>query len=241
MTMKPSGDFNKEYTGDELSLFKNATNWKKYFSSKIKEYIKGDVLEVGAGLGINAAFLCNPKVESWCFLEPDINLTEQIALNTENLDIINKVIINGTIDQILTKTFDTIIYIDVLEHIENSKDEIEKAINRLNDNGCLIILVPAYNFLYSEFDKRIGHFRRYNKSILRSEINGPLDEERLFYLDSIGFLASLTNRILLKKSLPTINNIILWDRWLLRLSKIFDIMFFNLFGKSLIGIYIKKD
>ena len=38
------------YIGNELELFKNATNWKKYFCSKIAEFIHGDVLEVGAGI-----------------------------------------------------------------------------------------------------------------------------------------------------------------------------------------------
>ena len=42
------------YPGDELVLFQHATNWKKYFSRQIKPYIKGDVLEVGAGIGAMA-------------------------------------------------------------------------------------------------------------------------------------------------------------------------------------------
>jgi SAM-dependent methyltransferase len=239
--MKSSDSFQKEYIGDELSLFENAINWKKYFSSKIKEFVKGDVLEVGAGIGINAEYLINSSVNSWCFLEPDINMTKQITINTKNLKLNNKRIINGCIDQIIDQKFDTIIYIDVMEHIENPMVEIEKAKSRLNKKGNLIILVPAFNFLYSDFDKRIGHYRRYNKTMLKNEINGILSKKKLFYLDSIGFFASLANRVILKKSLPTINNIMLWDRLLVKLSKISDVLFLNFFGKSLIGIYTKKD
>ena len=50
---------------------------------------------------------------------------------------------------------------NVLEHIEDDKEELNIAVSKLNQGGHLIILVPAHNELYSKFDKEIGHFRRY--------------------------------------------------------------------------------
>ena len=229
------------YIGNELEIFKNATNWKEYFCSHINKYINGDVLEVGAGIGVNTSYLLNNnKINSITCIEPDQVLCSQIKENHKKTNITSADIINGTI-QHTNKTFDTIIYIDVLEHIEESKKEIEIIRNKLNKGGHLIVLVPAFNFLYSEFDKQIGHFRRYNKKKLREEINQTLKEKKIFYLDSLGFFASLANKLILKKNTPSEKNIHFWDKKLIPLTKLFDKLICFTFGKSLIGIYQKTN
>lgn len=227
------------YVGDELELFKNATNWKYYFSKKIGKYIQGDVLEVGSGIGINTKYIFNASVNvtSWTLVEPDTILASQIEENTENINLPNKKIINGTIQSVGSEKFDTIIYIDVLEHIEDSRKEIELIKAHLKSNGHAIILVPAFNFMYSAFDKQIGHYRRYDKKLLKNELNYQLPIVELFYLDSIGFFASLLNKYILKKELPSTKNIWVWDKIMIPLSKISDIFFLRSFGKSLIGIF----
>lgn len=228
-----------DYIGDELELFKNADNWKRYFSKHIAQYIKGDVLEVGAGIGINTSYLSATKNEitSWSLLEPDEELASQITAYTDNVDIPNKSIINGTITSVQLQRYDTIIYIDVLEHIEASKQEIELLKQCLKPGGHAIILVPAYNFLFNDFDRRIGHFRRYDKQLLLKDINKQLSVVHLFYLDSIGFFASLMNKLVLKKELPSPGNVHLWDKFMIPLSYVFDTLFFKSFGKSLIGVF----
>ena len=229
------------YIGNGLDLFKNATNWKNYFSKKIKPYIKGDILEVGAGIGTNTKYLIhdNVNIKSITCLEPDAILCEEMKLNHLNDKIDAKEILNGTIEDV-NKQFDTIIYIDVLEHIEKSKEEIELIKKRLNTDGQLIILVPAFNFLFSEFDSKIGHFRRYDKHILKNEVNNTLKLQKTFYLDSLGVIASLVNKYILKKGTPSPANIYFWDKKIIPFSKFLDIISFNTFGKSLIGIYQKK-
>lgn len=228
-----------DYVGNELDIFKHASNWKSYFSKKIGSHITGDVLEVGAGIGINAEYMANASksYSSWTILEPDNNLAEQIDSNTKALK--NKEIIHGIITDVDDNKYDTIIYIDVLEHIEKSKQEIVLIKQKLKENGRLIILVPAYQFLYNDFDKSIGHFRRYHKNLLLNEINNEFVKERLFYLDSVSFFASLANKLILKKTTPSEGNIHFWDKILVRISKITDVLSFYTFGKSLIGVFKK--
>jgi len=232
-----------DYNGNELEIFKFAENWKNYFSKEFIPYIKGEVLEVGAGNGVNSHYLAKRLdiIKSWCFLEPDKQLAAQIKENTSNIRIQQKSIINGIITDIKDKTFDTIIYIDVLEHIRDSTKEIEMIKKCLKPNGYLLVLVPAYNFLYNNFDKKIGHFRRYNKKLLMGEVNNQLKKERLFYLDSIGCLVSVANKLVLKIELPTLENIRYWDKYLVPLSKFFDIFSIRLFGRSLIGVFKNEN
>lgn len=225
------------YNSDDLDLFQFATNWKKYFTNKISKHIQGDVLEVGAGIGSNTKYLIesNPNIKSWTCIEPEKIFIPRIRENLKNLNI-NFKIKNSTIEGI-SELYDTIIYLDVLEHIYDTKKEFIEINKRLKLGGKLIILVPAYNFLYNEFDSHVGHIKRYNKKLLKEEIK--YNKVKIFYLDSMGFFASLFNKILLKKHLPSKKNILFWDKILIRMSILTDQLIFNRFGKSLIGIFTK--
>lgn len=228
---------NFEYMGNELSLFKDARNWKSYFSSKIGKYIAGDVLEVGAGIGVNTEFLVlsGSSIKTVTLVEPDPEQANQIPGNLSAWGGEARVVA-GTIANLMEE-FDSILYIDVIEHIEDATAELQRAKEMLKPGGFLIVLVPAFAFLYSPFDAQIGHFRRYNRKLLRSELPQGLIRKEEFYLDSMGFFASLANRFLLKQSAPTKANIQFWDKGLIPLSKVTDVLTFNQFGKSLVGVY----
>ena len=62
-----------EYQGKELELFEHAQNWKKYFASFMSPYLKGCVLEVGAGIGGTTKVLCDATQFYLDLLEPDEN------------------------------------------------------------------------------------------------------------------------------------------------------------------------
>src|SRR5690348_1187285 len=66
------------YIGTELELFATARTWKSYVARRLRPFIGKRVLEVGAGIGGNIPFLCNPSVTEWTALEPDASQAEQI-------------------------------------------------------------------------------------------------------------------------------------------------------------------
>ncbi len=229
-----------KYQGNELELFQHAKQWKRYFSQQIQPYIKGNVLEVGAGLGATTLLLNEGKNPLWLMLEPDETMSSSLQKKiTSNELPVNCKVQTSTIES-LNSTFDTIIYIDVLEHIEKDSDELKKAAMLLNDNGKIIVLSPAFQFLYSPFDKAIGHYRRYSKAMLKNITPEGLKIISNKYYDSIGFFASVVNKILLRQKYPTAKQVLFWDRWMVPVSKISDKLFFNSFGKSIIAIW-KKD
>lgn len=224
-----------EYPQIEMCVGQYAVNWKAYFSKSFQKYIKGDVVEVGAGIGANTKFMFTDQVTSWTYLEPDIRFQKSIK---ESLPVQEYSLHGTTEDLPLHTNYDTAIYIDVLEHIEDSEEEIKRITNKLKTGGKLIILVPAYQFLYTEFDKNIGHYRRYNKERLRKDTKG-LRELELFYLDSVGVLASMVNKLFFNKGQLTKGTITFWDTYMIPLSRILDPIVGRRFGKSLIGIYEK--
>lgn len=229
------------YIGNELHLFQHASNWKKYYAKNLKPFIKGDVLEVGAGIGSTTNYLNDGSQRSWLCLEPDSDLFKELEAKTENKELPARcTCIKGIVSDLKTdQKFDTILYIDVIEHIEDDNKELTETVKHLNPGGHLIILVPAYQYLFNEFDKAIGHYRRYNKKMLIATIPPQLQLKKIKYMDSLGFIASMANKFFLKQDYPTLKQVNFWDKLIIPISRISDIFTINSFGKSLIGIWQK--
>ncbi len=232
---------NMQYIGTELGVFANAVNWKAYFRSRIATYVRGDVLEVGAGLGGTTRVLCDGRQRSWLCLEPDPALAAELADEERLLPFaIEPTIKIGVVADLPSKQlFDCILYIDVLEHIEDDKAELDRAAAHLRPGGAVIVLSPAHDCLFSEFDKAIGHFRRYDKAMIRGLRPAGADLHRAFYLDSVGMLASLANRWLLRSGSPNVGQVKFWDRLLVPCSTILDRLTFRRLGKTIVAIWKK--
>lgn len=229
------------YVGSELDLFALATNWKSYWSKTIAPYISGDVIEVGAGIGANTRFLSQHASGRWVCLEPDPGLVAQLQENIHGLGHAAGYDSRcGTLESLAPhETFDTIIYIDVLEHIEDDAAELRHAAARLNPGGRIIVLSPAHQWLYTPFDASIGHFRRYNRASMRKASPAGIQLEKLFYLDACGIAASAANQLFLRQSMPTKAQIGVWDKWIVPVSRVVDPIFMHSLGKSIIGIWRK--
>jgi hypothetical protein len=135
--------------------------------------------------------------------------------------------------------FDTIIYADVLEHIEEDRAELERAARHLRPGGHIVVLSPAHQWLFTPFDQAIGHFRRYDRRSLRAVSPPDTELVRLFYLDSVGVLASGANRFLLGSAHPTRAQIQTWDRLMVPASRLIDPLLGRNLGKSIIGVWRK--
>jgi ubiquinone/menaquinone biosynthesis C-methylase UbiE len=228
-----------EYVGTELDIFSHARNWKSYWVSTVRPYIAGDVLEVGAGLGVNTAQINNSEVRSIHCLEPDEALAAQLrrtVLGTPGISVSV-----GTISSLSGHLFDSILYIDVLEHIEDDTSELARAVRLLRPGGRLIVLAPAHRALYSPFDKAIGHYRRYDQESLRSCSPPSSRLEKMEYLDCVGLIASSANKLMLKQSVPTLRQILFWDKYLIPASKVLDQLLGHRLGKSIVAVWVRTE
>ena len=222
----------------ELEFFDAAKNWRKYQIKSILKYNNSSVLEIGPGTGNNVQYYKN-RASQITLLETNKNLANSLK---SKFDEDKKIIVLNTDIHIQEKTFDTIMYMDVLEHIEDDKKEVNKALKHLNSGGNLIFFVPAYQFLYSDFDKSIGHIKRYNKQFFLSlKENENISIVELKYFDSIGFFFAVLNKLFNKNKKESIGlGVKIWDK-LMFLSRIMDLIFLNKFGKSLFCIMKKNS
>jgi hypothetical protein len=208
----------------------------------LRPYARGTVIEVGAGLGSTTLHLCtHSEVRRWICLEPDAAFAANLEIMSHNGVLPSYCEIkNGILSDLSPHTVaDSIFYIDVLEHIKDDTQEMRLAASYLEAGGWLVVLSPAFNCLFSPFDRAIGHFRRYSRRDTRRLTVPGLSLERVFFLDSVGILASLANKIILKSNVPSIDQIRFWDQQIVPISIYLDRLVGWAAGRSIVMVWKK--
>ena len=223
-----------KYDGFELDIFDLAKNFRKYQIDILKKYIKDPFLEVGPGKG-GFVNLYKKFTNNITLIEPDNKLFHLLKKRFRKTNIKIK---NHTIREEKSK-YQTIIYFDVLEHIEDDLNEVKLASTKLKKNGRLILNVPAHQLFYNQFDKSVGHYKRYNKKdFLIMEKKTNLKIKELIYYDSIGLVFLILNKMLKLKEGSLKSKVYLWNI-LIPLSRFIDKLTFNKLGKSLFCVFTK--
>jgi len=230
------------YVGHELHVFEHATTWKRYVAENIRAYLGTSVIEVGAGVGANIGHLYDRQT-SWLCVEPDQQLADCISgrIEQRTLPATCRVFVGTIGDLPASERATSVLYIDVLEHIEDDAAEVAIAARRLEPGGHLVALSPAHQWLFSPFDAAIGHHRRYTAASCRNLTVPGLRLVTLRYLDSVGMLASAANKLLLRTSTPTKEQILLWDQFMVPMSRWLDPVIRHRLGKSILAIWQKQS
>ncbi len=226
----------EKYPGKELEIFDKAIIFQKYIYFLTKKFLKNKSLEVGAGLG---SFTRNYFREI-----DDVTITE---IDKNNFEILKDKFQNEKINifsekiQKIEGKFETIIYLNVLEHIENDLKEIDDALSKINKGGYLIIVVPAHQKLYTNFDREIGHFRRYNKNFFeRSYKNANI--KKLVHVDAMGYFLYYLNKIIFsKETYPSSFKVQVWDKIFTPITILVDFILGYKFGKNILCVLEKTD
>jgi SAM-dependent methyltransferase len=232
-----------DYAGEELETFAAAENWKRYVRAQLGPYLIGRVAEVGAGIGETTRALRSAgTASSWLAIEPDHTMAAQVEAKAATGELGPQIEVFAGIlaDLPPQEQFDTIIYIDVLEHIADDRAELETARARLKPGGLIVVLAPAWPFLFSPFDAAIGHFRRYTRTMLRTVAPTEVREVRANYLDSVGMLASAANRFLLRQKAAGGGQVLVWDRLMVPISRVLDRLLLRSLGRSVVIVWQAK-
>lgn len=188
-----------------LNVIEKANRFNEWMYNVISPHCKGSILEIGSGIGNISKFFIydNKKIvlsdlrNNYCEL-----LTEKFKNPILKIDLVNP-----NFDKeykTLFQTFDSVFALNVIEHIENDILAISNCKKLLKEGGNLIILVPAYQWLFNNFDYELEHYRRYSRKALKKIIkNNNLKVEKLFFFNVIGIFGwFLSGKILKKKIIP---------------------------------------
>lgn len=227
------------YPGGELELFAKAVRWKAYLAERLRPHLRGRVLEVGAGVGGMTRFLAPGASAGWVCLEPDAAQAQAIARRIAAGELpAGCAVVTGTLAALAPgERFDAVLYVDVLEHIADDAGEVQRAAALLAPGGALVVLAPAHAFLFSAMDEAVGHCRRYSRASLEALRPAGLRSVAGEYLDSVGFLASLANRLVLRSPAISPRQLAFWDGAMVPVSRRLDRLLGGRVGKSVLAVW----
>ena len=209
---------------------------------------KGNLLEFGAGIGTLATlFKAIKGLKPQC-LEVDPNLKR--VLVDRGFKCYDNI-------QQIDELFDGVYTSNVLEHIEDDVHTLQQIRSVMKPQSNLVVYVPAFQCLYSSWDASVGHYRRYDKKELLFKLDAAgFEVIKIFYVDTLGFFASFAARVFGYKKSTELKGekianyhvadarvLILYDRLLYRVSRIFDFIGFRyVFGKNILAVAkVKKN
>jgi SAM-dependent methyltransferase len=186
---------------DTLDNLDGADNYAAWIFGQVEPHLGDDVLEVGAGHGTFTEIMSERAVR---VVATDVSercvdrLQERFASN-DRVEVVH-----GGVDAVAGHgPFDSAVLINVLEHIENDDSVLLELSAVLKPGGRLILWVPAFQFLYSDFDRKIGHYRRYRKGEFRTQLTrAGFTVTDIRYINLVGAIAWLVVARMMRKA-PT--------------------------------------
>lgn len=200
--LSPAGrNFDDEHFGaaDDLQHLGAARHFFDWVLDEFDPYLRGRVLEVGAGTGTITRKLLDRYPEiTVTALEPADNMIgelEAYAAVHPRIEVHRHTLATCGLPP---NTFDAALYLNVLEHIADDRTELCRAAGALRPGGALLVFVPAHEWLYSDLDYKAGHYRRYSLRQLRSvAIAAGFEVVSLRHFDMLGVAPYwLTYRVL---------------------------------------------
>jgi hypothetical protein len=196
MTSLPNAQANTE--DFEFQALSEAHNYRAALFREFAPWLKGNVIEIGAGIGqMTAALRDIPAIERIVSIEPSLAFC---AVHRSLFP--DHHLIEGTFDELEAgQPWNAIFSINVLEHIEDDEGELAKYAAALKmSGGHLCLFVPACPEVYAPIDRDFGHFRRYSRPDLKRKLEkAGFKITRLNYFNCIGFFAWWLNFCVLKK------------------------------------------
>ena len=216
-----SGPEGKHYEGRDLEAMACAENYHQWIASGFRPYLGPRIVEVGAGCGNFTAHLLKARPDWLVAVEPSPEMCERLRARHGSAPGVR--VVEGYLEDALAQCPgppDTLVYVNVLEHVEDDRGEIAAAFRGLASGGSLCILVPALPSLYGPFDQAVGHRRRYRKRELEEMISCAgfrILESR--YLDLLGVAPWWVLYRLLKRQVLKPGQVSLYDRLCVPLTR----------------------
>jgi glycosyltransferase involved in cell wall biosynthesis len=191
-----------------LRIMEGAGHYNSWLFEQCEPYLGKRVLEMGSGVGNITGFLLDRER----LLATDVSDGHLRELEREfggfpNVRVTRLDFNDDRSVQAIARSenVDTVLSMNVLEHIEHDRRALEGSFEVLEKGGRLVLLVPAHSALYSDMDRNIEHFRRYDLRALRTMVEEVgfkvLHQRHLNVLGAIGWFVN--GRILRRQLIPS--------------------------------------
>ncbi|MDH4316871.1 MAG: class I SAM-dependent methyltransferase [Desulfobulbaceae bacterium] len=216
---------NDGFFAEDLELMSAATNYLDWQVEVVKPYLCGRQLEIGAGVGNFSKKLACGAV-SHLAIEPDEFCFRKLQENIVGAGNVKALQIRS--EQLsgqpgIPSEYDSIVALNVLEHIENDGSALQSWGEMLSVGGHIVLLVPAGEWLYGEIDRKLHHYRRYSKQrVIKLVKEAGLRVVKMKYMNCVGMWAWFWNNKVMKSSSQDSGQIFVFDKlivpWLRRIE-----------------------
>jgi SAM-dependent methyltransferase len=182
-----------DYVGKDLEAMSFAVNYHKWILDEFRAFLGEKLVEVGAGSGSFSKLILEERPESLTVVEPS-KMFEPLTATLSKMRYDTEITYHNSLfetvrDEIALSEPDSILYVNVLEHIEDDRKELAMVYDTLVKKGRCFVFVPALQSLYGDFDRKIGHFRRYRKADLEEKCRAVgFKVVKSKYFDMVGML-----------------------------------------------------
>jgi SAM-dependent methyltransferase len=220
----------------EFTALSQARNYRNALIQEFSPHLRGQVIEIGAGIGQITAHLRQLKaISNLVSVEPSASFASAFRQNYPA-----QTLIDGTIQDVKKEEpWNAILSINVLEHIRDDERELSLYHSfLLPQSGSLCLFVPARPEIYAPIDKDFGHHRRYKKVELKAKLErAGFKIIRLNYFNCIGYFAWWLNFRFLKKRSFDVTSVYLFDRAIFPFVHLLERHFCRPpFGQSLLAV-----
>ncbi len=174
-----------------LGVLATIYHYNHWIFDTIREYLGKSVVEVGAGIGNITQFLLN--LDKVVCLEPFVPYRDYLAgrfAAHANVSVFAEKIQDCPNSDVPAGEFDSVVCLNVLEHIDDDVDALARMKQLLSPGGRVIVLVPALQCIYGEMDRAMGHLRRYSLGSLKKTFaKAGLKVRHARYMNFLGVAA----------------------------------------------------
>jgi SAM-dependent methyltransferase len=184
-----------------LERMECAENYNTWLLERSEPYLGRRVLDAGAGLGTFTALIADGR--DVVALEPDAAHAARLRQRFANRPSVTVLEADASSLQ-MKQEFDSVLCLNVLEHIADDETALASFAAALRPGGRLLLVVPAHPFLYGTIDRALEHARRYRRRELRAKLRAAgFTVEALRRVNPVGALGWFVwGRILQRDRIP---------------------------------------
>lgn len=220
-----------------LDSMESAVNYNDWVVSLFAPYLLGPICEVGAGTGtITERIATSGDVIA---LEPSSIGVRKLHERFEGVNGIT--VVQGTATDLDPASVNSVVLSNVLEHIEDDEGTLKSIFDALSPGGHLMVFCPAFMFLYTDFDRSIGHIRRYRLGELEAKVRAAgfeICERR--YVNPLGAIAWFIVGKVLRRPQTESGLVRIWDRLVVPVTRVVERQIRFPFGQSVLVVGQKR-
>lgn len=199
----------------DLENTSEAVNYRNWMFNRFRPYIGQRVLDAGAGIGTFTELVLDREfVVAVDGYEPFVEVLRQRLGPRLSVEPVLADLSGPAMRELAQYRCDTVLCVNVLEHIEDDRATLANFHALLQPGGRLVLFVPAHQFLYGTVDRQLEHYRRYSKREVRRKLEvAGFTVEHLSEMNFVGMAGwFLSNRIQRQKRVAP-RQIAIYDRW----------------------------